>query len=399
VFVILVLNIVAFLFMFGVNFSQSIFSAYLKSLGAVEIIISIGAAALYVTRGTTSILVNKISNKISFKKLFFITFIGSAISSILIGIPTNPLITASLRMLQGMFSGLYWVLINIYAANLGTKYISKFKNLSSVSIFLNLGGFLGSIMSARIASTYSPHLSFYIGFSILFLSSFITLFLKDIKNQIIKNDNISRSVFIPKQEKTIIRIALLGSFVFAFINIGVPLFVLKIGGSYTEIGYMTGYGILGAAIVLGISPKIKMKYTYKQIIRTDYILILLNLFLIFYTRNMYVIYISQAVLMSLVALERNLCFAVLQEVSKNFNKSVGVLRGYMDYLGALILVTYGLLIQLYGAQNIFVLVALQIFIILYVVVFSKKAKFLSRNKIVQLKNNYNYKNSINKSSL
>jgi len=114
---------------------------------------------------------------------------------------------------------------------------------------------------------------------------------------------------------------------------------------------------------------------------------------------MYVIYISQAVLMSLVALERNLCFAVLQEVSKNFNKSVGVLRGYMDYLGALILVTYGLLIQLYGAQNIFVLVALQIFIILYVVVFSKKAKFLSRNKIVQLKNNYNYKNSINKSSL
>lgn len=174
--IIFVLNIAAFIFMFGISFTYGIFSAFLKSFGASAFIISLSSSALYITRGTSNIFFNKLSKRFSFRNLFISAFIGSAVNTMLFMFPHSPVILSLLRMLQRLFSGFFWVLINIYSISLGSKSFDKLKNLSSVTIFTNLVGFLGSTLSRKIAADYSPYVSFLISTATLLIGAIACLF-------------------------------------------------------------------------------------------------------------------------------------------------------------------------------------------------------------------------------
>lgn len=351
VLILLILNIVAFIFMLGVNFSSGIFTAYIKAIGGTELIISIGMASLYLTRGTTSIFVDKLSKKIPYKTLFVIAFLGSAISSLIFVIPSSPTVVAAFRAIQGIFSGLYWVLINIYAVSLASSSLDKFKNLSSVTIWLNLGGFISCYLTGKVASIFSPTISFYIGSIILLVGAFISLRLKDISNNHMEIERSSKNNFSGK-EKIIIFFAIISSSVYAYISIGIPLFILQLGGSYAEIANTTALGILSTAAIIALAPKIKERFAYRTIMKFDYCLIITSIFLIFYFKNIFLIYFFQAILIGTSALERNLWYGVLQDNSSNFNKSISTLRGLIDYFGVILFVLYGFLIQTFGSVPI-----------------------------------------------
>lgn len=382
---IFVLNIVAFIFILGVNFSSGIFSAYLKAFGATELIISLGAAALYLTRGTSSILIDKLSHKVSFKNLFIIAFLGSAISTYLFMLSHDPAINALLRTVQGIFSGLYWVLINIYAISLGSNSFEKFKNLSSVTIFLNIGGFIGCIVSGMIASKYSVYTSFYIGIVILLAGAFVCLFLDNIKSG---NETKSHSGHNPiyGRERLILIVAVLTSSINAYVNIGIPLFILQLGGSYREIGITAGLGIVTSAIIIGFAPWLRKRFPYRTIIKVDYSLIILCLIAVFYFKKISLIYILQSILMGICALERNLWYAILHEYSKNYNKAIGILRGFIDYFGAILLLLYGYLIGTLGTIPVAVCIVFVAMMILTFVLNYKNLLFLKYKKSLIIKN-------------
>lgn len=365
--------------MLGVNFSSGIFSAYLKSFGASEIIISVGAAALYITRGTSSIMIDKLSKMIPFKKIFIIAFIGSAVSTILFTIPHDPLTIAVLRTVQGVFSGLYWVLINIYAVSLGVKTFDKFKNLSSVTIFLNIGGFAGAVLSGKIASEYSAHTSFYIGTVILIIGAIICLYLKDIESKNTRSEEFTNAPLFDR-ERLILVIAVVSSCINAYINLGIPLFILHLGGSYKEIGTTTGMGILAAAAIVGASPWIKKKYSYSTIVKVNYLLITVNLFAVFYFKSILVIYFLQSILMGISALDRNIWYSVLHDNSKNYNKSIGLLRGVIDYYGAFLFIVYGYIIHVFGHYVVVSVIVITAIILTLIVSHLKQLQFLKKTK-------------------
>jgi MFS family permease len=384
VIIIFILNIAAFIFMLGLNLSTGFFSAYLKSLGATALIISLGSSALYVTRGSASILIDKLSKIISFKRLFILSFIGSAISTMLLLSSFNPVIVALLRTFQGIFSGIYWVMINIYAIHFGSSNSSKFKNLTSVTMFINLGGFIGSIAGGKLAEAFSPNLCFYLGTIILIIGAIVSLKLEDIKSKNKQSEKVDKNLHTTAREKLIIIFAILSSTMYSYISIGIPLFILQLGGSYKEIGITSGLGIGAGVLILSIAPIIKKYLSYGSIIKIDYILIMANLSAIFYFKSIFLIYFLQSVLIGIVALERNLWYSILHDHSNNYNKSIGILRGFMDYFGMVLFLIYGFFIEYFGATNVAMTVVCITFIFLMLMIFSRRLKFLKTSKAVHI---------------
>lgn len=369
--------------MLGVNFSSGIFSAYLKYLGATQIIISVAAAALYITRGSSSLMINKLSKIVSLRFLFWVAFLGSAISTLAFTIPSNPLIVSLLRTLQGIFSGIYWVLINVYAFSYAKDSFSKFKNLSSVTIWLNIGGFLGCMLGGRVASQYSPILCFYIGSIILLIGSIFCLGLKDQRSENQQKEKISIST-LTKKEKLIITFGILTSILNTYIGLGIPLYILELGGSYAEIGTITALGILSTSFVVGISPWIRKRFSYKTLMQSNYITIIITLTAIFYFKSIFLIYFLQCILTAVGALERNLWYGALQEYCSDFNHSIGLLRGVTDYFGVFLFLLYGFIIQKFSSITMAVIIGLFTFALFCIITFNKKIAFLGHKKAIHI---------------
>lgn len=299
-------------------------------------------------------------------------------------IPHSPISVALLRTAQGIFSGLYWVLINVYAISLGKNSFEKFKNLSSVTIFLNIGGFIGCIISGFIASKYSAYASFYVGIAILIFGAFISLYLPHINNGD-KPEHTDTHAPIFGRERLVLTVAILTSVINSYVNIGIPLFILQLGGSYKEIGITTGLGIAAIAIIVGFSPILRKRFSYRTIMKVDYILIILSLFSVFYFKNIKYIYFLQAILMGVCGLERNLWYAILQEHSKHYNKSIGILRGYIDYFGAFLLLLYGYTIDTFGAIPVALCTGIFAMIIITFILTYEGLSFLKYKKNILIK--------------